>query len=248
MPTVQAVTLGDMVRLVNLEDRPLRLAWNNQVHTIAPKGEAFVPFDLAKLYFGDPRSLETVTRVRDERGHDMIVADRAAEVRRLQSYWQSSTIKFREYIPGDTSYIDEDGISDLMPSVEVYTLAGERILMVADDPYGDTVVAATSTRAESDRVRQQLMDQSDMIAELRRQNQMLMKKLDIGAQEIADWKLPETLQSQLVEGNPDAPIMATVEENPRMVINPKTNRVQKRREQVTDDPKTIDALPADSDD
>lgn len=246
MPTVQAVTLGDMVRLVNLEDRPLKLAWNNQVYTLAPKGEGFVPFDLAKLYFGDPRSLETVTRIRDERGHDMIVADRAAEVRRLQGYWQSSTIKFREYIPGDTSYLDEEGISDLMPAVEVYTLAGERILMVADDPYGDTVVASTSTRAEQDRVRQQLMDQSDMIAELRKQNQMLMKKLDIGAQEVADWTLQATPTPHL-DGNPDAPIMATVEENPRMVINPRTNRVQKRREQVDPDPKTIDALPADSD-
>jgi hypothetical protein len=173
----------------------------------------------------------------------MIVADRAAEVRRLQAYWQSSTIKFREYIPGDRSYLDEDGISDLLPQVEVWTLAGERILMVADDPYGDTVVAATSTRAEADRQRQQLMDQSDMIAELRKQNQLLMKKLDLGE----GFELPET-PARPVDGSPEAPIMATVEENPRMVINPRTNRVQKRRQVVEDDPKTIDALPADSDD
>lgn len=243
MPTVQAVTLGDMVRLVNLEDRALRLAWNSQTFTIPANGEAFVPFDLAKLYFGDPRSLETVTRVRDERGHDMIIADRAAEIRRLQTYWQSSTIKFREYIPGDRSYLEEEGISDLLPHVEVYTLGGERILMVADDPYGDTVMAATSTRAESDRMRQQLMDQSDMIAELRKQNQMLMKKLDLGE----GFELPETPKPP-IDGNPDAPILATVEENPRMVINPRTNRVQKRRENLDPDPRTVDTLPSDTDD
>src|ERR1700679_2723626 len=132
MPAV-AVTLGDMVRVTFLgyppahpkhgPSHPLLLTWNNRPYTILPGQDGFLPFDCVKTYFGDPRSVENVIRIKDEQGNDMIVADRAAEVRRLQQYYQSSEFatnnaKFREYIPGDRSHLNA-GISDLCPLVEV---------------------------------------------------------------------------------------------------------------------------------
>lgn len=279
MAVVQQVTLGDMVRLRFLSwpprhpkagRYPLTLTWNNRAFVIREGEDGFVPFDLAKLYFGDPRSLEDVIRIKDDNGNDMIVADRAAEVRRLQQYWQSAAfgtnnVRFREYLPGDRSFIDE-GISDLLPNIEVYTLSGERVYMVTDDPYGDHVVAATSTRHEQEAVQQQLREQSDVISELRKQNAMLMKYLDIKPDVLDDIlsesPAPRAPYSTYPPASPQpvdkqdsalsTPETASVENRPEglqqppMFYNPKTRKVEQRRNPVTN-PISISELPEDKD-
>lgn len=253
MPAL-AVTLGDMVRVVfngwppnhPKEGQPLVLTWNNRPHVIQQGKDSFVPFDCAKLYFGDPRSVEGVIRIKDDMGNDMIVADRSAEVLRLVQYYQSSEFatnnaKFREFIPGDRSFVKDGVISDLIPDVTVYSLDGQVIPMVTDDPYGDNVIATQQTRAETEIMRSQLMEQSDAITELKKQNRMLLEKLGLD---------PGFLNpvNEVKKQDPalETPEIATIEEAPKMVYNPRTKRVQPRRPTPGSDPTSIDELPADT--
>ena len=253
MPTPANIAIGDMVRLKFVSWPPghprqgqdLQLTWNNRPFPVKEGGETFLPFDCAKAFFGDPRSVDGVIRIKDDAGNDMIIADRAAEVRRLQTFWQNRAMgtnraKFREYIPGDRTYLEE-GISDLLPNVEVFSLAGERIHMVVDDPYGDHVIATQQTRAESEMMKTQLLEQSDVITELKRQNRMLLEKLGLDAEFLNPEISPKTQDPAL--STPTDPV---VEEKPKMVYNPRTRRVLPRRIPASD-PTTIEDLPLDAD-
>jgi hypothetical protein len=255
MPAV-AVTLGDMVKLhfIGWPEKhpkyhtayPLVLTWNNRPYTIQPGADGYLPFDCVKSYFGDPRSVENVIRIKDEQGNDMIVADRAAEVRRLQQYYQSSEFatnnaKFREYIPGDRTHM-EAGISDLCPLVEVYSMDGQRIHTVVDDPFGDNVVVSQQTRAQEEMMRTQLIEQSDAIGLLKRQNAMLIKKLGFDPQMLDE---PEREAQAKQDSALETPTDPVIEEKPKMVYNPRTRRISTRRPLPTADPTTIDELPVD---
>lgn len=241
------VTLGDTVRVVNKEMYPIRRPFNNRDFTIPANSDAYVPFEWVKLYFGDPRSGEKVQRVQDERGNDMIIADRRAEVIRLRNYWQSSVIVFREYIPGEEF---EGPISDLIPTVEVYSLNGDRIWTVVDDPYGHRVIASSPTRFEQDRSHQQLLEQSQTILEMKKMNELLLRKLGINSDElvneVASAVANETPAPKSQLSVMEAPTVATVHEKPRMVFNPRTRRVHASRP-LESDPTTIEALPEDFD-
>jgi hypothetical protein len=256
MPAV-AVTLGDMVKVhfIGWPEKhskhgtahPLILTWNNRPYTIMAGMDGYLPFDCVKMYYGDPRSVNDVIRIKDEQGNDMIVADRAAEVRRLQQFYQSSEFatnhaKFREYIPGDRTHMDA-GISDLCPLVEVYSMDGQRIHTVVDDPYGDNVVVSQQTRAEAEKMRSQLIEQSDVIGLLKRQNAMLLEKLGLDPRMLDE---PEQAAQAKQDSALAAPTDATVEEKPKMVYNPRTRRVMPRRPLPHSDPTTIDELPVDT--
>lgn len=252
MSDTASVTIGDLVRVrfIGWPDGhpktgyPLELRWNNRPYIIPAGQEKHVPFECAKVYFGDPRSVEGVIRIKDDMGNDMIVADRVAEVIRLQGFWQNSKMatnqaKFREYIPGDRSYLSE-GVSDLLPNVEVFSLTGERIYMVVDDPYGDHVVATQQTRHQSELMRQQLVEQSDAISELKKQNRMLLEKLGLDPDMLNP--IPKTQDSAL-----QTPTDPVVEEKPKMLYNPRTRRVSTRRPLPNSDPTNIQDLPQDQD-
>ena len=254
MPSPSPVTVGDMVRLVfkgwpsnhPKTGQPLQLSWNSRPYQVDEHSETFLPFDCAKSYFGDPRSVEGVIRIKDDLGNDMIIADRAAEVRRLQTFWQNAAMatnnaKFREYIPGDRSYLN-DGISDLLPNIEVYTLSGQRVLMVTDDPYGDHVMVTQQTRAESERIRTQLLEQSDVITELKKQNRILLEKLGLDADLLNPEISPKSQDPAL-----ETPVDPVIEEKPKMVYNPRTRRVTPARRLPPSDPTTIEDLPQDLD-
>jgi hypothetical protein len=256
-----AVTLGDMVRITFLgwppahpkhgTAHPLILTWNNRPYTLSIGKDAFIPFDMAKVYFGDPRSVEGVIRIKDEQGNDMVVGDRAAEVIRLQQYWQNSGMatnqaKFREYTPGDRSFLDEYNgkVSDIIPDVQVFSLSGERIYMVTDDPYGDHVVVSQQTRAQEELMRTQLIEQSDAITLLKKQNAMLLAKLGLDPRLLDE---PEAQAAATQDSAMEAPTDAVVSESPKMVYNPRTRRVMPRRPLPNTDPTTIDELPVDLD-
>lgn len=268
MPQALPVTLGDQVRLrfvgwpesieaVDPEtkqrkphpkaNQPLTMTWNTRPYVVWPGQDAYIPFELAKTLFGDPRSVENVFRIKDDYGNDQIIPDRFAEVRRLQTYWQRSVIKFREYIPGDRSFMDE-GISDLLPNVEVYSLSGERIYMVTDDPYGDTVMVMQQTKADQDRNTQVMYEQSQAILELQKQNKLLLEKLGIRAEDLAALNDPEVMpKTRPTNGALETPTEATVKEAPNMVFNPRTRRVEPKRVKPDADPTSISELPTDLD-
>lgn len=254
--TALAVTIGEQVRIVFTgwpeghprHGQPLELTWNSRTYRIPAGGSTHVPFELAKVYFGDPRSGENIARVRDEFGNDMIVPPRFTETKRLADLWLGSEFgtnaaKFREFIPGDRTHFQDGRITDTIPPVEVYSMDGQRIPMVTDDPYGDDRIAVQLSKAEADTQRQQLIDQSEMILHLKDQLAELKEKLGLG---------PATgrrsrAKAKTAPGSPEAPVDGAVEENPRMVFNPRTQRVQPTPGVPDADPTDILSLPQDQD-
>jgi hypothetical protein len=236
------VTLGETVRVVNNGEQDIKLFWNSRPYTITADGDTYVPFEIVKTFFGDPRSTDAVSRVKDEQGNDMIIADRTAEVIRLKNYWQDSSFgtnnaKFREYVPGDRSWVEE-GISDLIPKVSVYTLSGERIYTVVDDPHGDNVMVATNTRAQADQQQAQLLEQSQVIIKQQRQIDMLMNKLGLSVDH------PISTQESVLEAPTNG---AEVEAPEAFLYNPRTKRVSPRNPNPPSDPTDIKDLPQDTD-
>ena len=257
-PVTAQVTIGEIVRLVFTgwpkghykTNEPLRLSWNNRPVSIVAGSEAHVPFEMVKLYFGDPRAIDSQPlRIKDEYGNDMIVPDRTAEIIRLKQFWQDSSFrtnqaKFREYIPGDRSWLDENNgrISDLIPDVEVWTLSGERIYTVVDDPFGDRAMFATPTRYDQQKLQNQLIEQSDVISELRKQNKLLISKLGLDPDTLEKEVSPPSQPSSLT-----TPEDATVEEKPQMFYNPRTRRVTNKRPIPGVKPNKIEDLEMDTD-
>jgi hypothetical protein len=236
-PSVSNITLGDQVRVRNLGVEPIDLQWNLRKYTIEPGSDGYIPFDLAKMAFGDPRSSDIVQAVTDEFNGTMFISDRPTEVRRLQQLYPDSHPKFREYIPGDRSYL-RDGISDRCPQVEVYTLAGDRIYTVIDDPMGDRIIAAAPTRRDQDFQATQLQAQSEQLIKQARIIKILSEKAGIDLDEIAPEEEPEPAVSA------EAPTVSTVRENPAMAFNPRTKKITAKKP-AQSDPTTLEGLPED---
>lgn len=228
--------------------QPLRFTWNSRPFVIYEGQEQHIPFELAKKEFGDPRSLEGIYRIKDEYGEEQIIPDRLAEVRRLQNYWQDSIVRFREYVPGDRSFA-ADGISSLLPKVEIYSLTGERIMMVTDDPYGDTVMVENRSKSEVSQKDAIMLQQSDAINTLRKDLDAALAKLNLRREDLhtPDDPKPAPIQA----GGLEPPLEATVDDlpdQPRMVFNPKTKRVEPTRQPPPQaDPTSIMDLPVDLD-
>ena len=59
MPTATPIRFdsGDSFRIVNEDEHTITLTWAGKSWTVEPNGTAFVPFDVIRLHFGDPRSI-----------------------------------------------------------------------------------------------------------------------------------------------------------------------------------------------
>ena len=278
MPEVLDITLGETVRIVHkgftrlliadpetigfkdrpiqfipapqhLREQPLRLQWAGRVHVVPYMGDAYIPFDCMKLWFGDPRSGATVSRIQDRHGLDMVIPDRLAEIQRLRYTWQETNVRFREFIPGDRSLLDEP-ISDRIPEVEVYALTGDRIYTVVDDPHGDRIIAATPTVAQEQQRDAQLLQQSDMLLQQQKMIDKLMAKLNVRPEDLAldeeGGEVPvDRKEPRKHPGRAEAPSAAAVKENPAMVYNQRTKQVQPKPEKRAPDPTRFEDLPVD---
>lgn len=147
--TPGAVSLGDWVRVRNVGDDPVRVQWDGRTYTVKPNSETFMPFEAAKLWFGDPRSGGAVASHRDVMGLVSWIPDRATEVRRLRALY-------------DNQMGDERTILN-HPLVEVYTQAGTRVYTVLDDPDGERTSPAVQTVA----------DHAGLLAQVQRQQQTI---------------------------------------------------------------------------
>jgi hypothetical protein len=235
MPDVLDISLGDMVVVFNDDDKPLNLTWNSRRYTVLPQGRAHIPFDCAKLFFGDPRSGESSVKMLDEYNQTQVIPDRMYEVFRLRCLWPPTITEFREFIPGDRTAF-ENGISDRLPHVRLETMTGEKIITVAEDPYGDTVVAAAPTRSDQDYL-------NTMIRQLAEQNAQMKAQLDsIERAGVVD--MPPEPDDEISDGLLEAPMVATVRTNPKMAYNPRTKKITERKLPEAD-PTTIESLPTD---
>jgi len=251
MPEISDIALTDQVSVRNLNhtlpadhwqyNKPVVLQWNSRTWTVPVGGETHgIPFEVIKKDFGDPRSTDRVVAVRETpNSMPEFIPDRMTEVRRLQQLYQNTVIRFREYVPGDRSFLEE-GITDRAPKVEVYTLAGDRIYTVLDDPYGDRVVAAVPTRSDRDALAAQLAAQSELMAKMQAEVEELRNQLAVGS--IETDAPPDN--PAFVDPRPDPRLDAVLEENPPMVLDRRSNRVTRKKTPPVD-PTRIEDLPTD---
>lgn len=115
-----------IVRLKNTGTRPWADKYNNRKYTMEPGEEIVVPFLAMCLWFGHPDAIDHPTDKQRQFRFD--------EWRRLQ-------VRYGSYDNvGEEPIVTKSGSippwKDQVPSIEVLTMAGEKIITVVDDPEG----------------------------------------------------------------------------------------------------------------
>ncbi len=165
MPTP---ALSETVRVRNTGTEVFTGRYDGQVFPIHPGSEHFVPFVAACLWFGHPDAMDVDARNKY----------RTDEVERLRTKYGIYEATAMMNVPGiaDTpghpwANDTRDAFLVLTPDVEVYTLAGQKLIMVIDDPEGTTINPDTITQAE------RAQDQ-DLIANMKAQMAQMQTMLD----------------------------------------------------------------------
>lgn len=153
--TMTALDVGDVIRAVNRGETTVAIAWNNRPYKLEPGKDQFIPFEAACLWFGDPRSTNSIQSVRNDQGIVAFVPDRESEVRRLR-------VKYGN-IGGDERFVQEK------PTIELYDLEGNQIVTPLEDPLGETVNVATPTVADNN-------DLLELVARQQRQINLLLQE------------------------------------------------------------------------
>jgi len=106
--------MNESVRLVNKGDEDWVGGYSRQQYVVPVNGEAVVPWDAACLWFGDPRASDV--------GQNKA---RIGEYERL-------CVKYGVYEKAEE-------FEDARPKIEVFRFNGERVKMLAEDPFGTPV-------------------------------------------------------------------------------------------------------------
>lgn len=104
-----------LAKVVNKHSEPFRGKYDNQQYLIAPGSETVVPMDAVRNWLGNPDAADLDDKRRD----------RTEEFRRIRAKY------------GVYEY--DERMEENFPRLEVYTLEGERIYTVIDDPEGKNV-------------------------------------------------------------------------------------------------------------
>lgn len=133
---------GDIVVVHNEGDRPFRSRWNNQQYEIPPGGQVYAPWEAMVRWCGDPGARDT-----DKERF------RTDEVSRLDCLYGLLNAPFysdeprrthgmettvppepqEDYQPHDNRYRHPH-----LPRLDVRTAAGDKVVTVLDDPFGDS--------------------------------------------------------------------------------------------------------------
>jgi len=118
--------------ITNNGDEPLSLTWASRTYVIEPGDHKVVPFDIVRLYFGDPRSVRGVEQKYDDPreigGHknpNPYIARREKEVERL-------SVLYGLYHGNEAKLVDHPKIKDVV----ITTLDRTEIFCPAIDPEG----------------------------------------------------------------------------------------------------------------
>ena len=112
---------SEFVRVINRGTERLTLSYHSRKYTIPPQHEGFVPFEAFAIMFGDPRSTTGGTYFKPDHYETPIgIPPRGDILHRL----------YVLYGVGDTP----EKLLETMPSIEAYTMEGDRITLVAEDP------------------------------------------------------------------------------------------------------------------
>lgn len=130
-------------------EKPLTLMWDSRPYVCPVGKETFVPFEAMMVAFGDPRSGENMSSVRDPAGNVMFVSDRATEVRRLRTLYDNQ--------------VGPEGEIMFAPEATVADVEGEIVTTVLNDPEGEATIAIPQTA----------LDREQLLAQLQRQQRMI---------------------------------------------------------------------------
>jgi len=130
-----------VVRVVNKGDTDFEGQYDRNRYPVAAGSESIVPWDAACLWLGDPRLRDVGNQ-----------KERLEEYRRLTS-------KFGVYD-------EHDRFDGARPQLEVYRLNGQRVKMLAEDPFGAPVDVFGDTDGEVD-LQTQVSQLQAMVNELR---------------------------------------------------------------------------------
>lgn len=145
-----AVELGDFVRVVNKDSISIRLTWAGRRYEADPGQEVMAPFEAVMKDLGDPRATEAVRSVSSDNGTVQFISDRLTEKRRLELLYH--------VVPP--------------PKVEVFTMSGDRIWTVAEDPDGEhvtpTVITVSQSSSDKQRIQRLESQVNYLLDELRK--------------------------------------------------------------------------------
>jgi hypothetical protein len=117
--------------------------------------DQYMPIEAARMWFGDERSKHDMGTGLNRKGIRAWMNDRATEVRRLRCLYDNRT--------GDERAIIGH------PVVEVYTLDGDRVPMVLDDPLGLESTPATQSVADQQELFRLITKQQSQLDQLKKQ-------------------------------------------------------------------------------
>lgn len=104
----------DTFMLTNTGDKTLTFTLPKQKFILQPGQRAFVPFNLIRIYFGDPRSIMSSRRMFEDSTGKGTIPAREQEVNRLKTIYG---------VYGE----DEQTLTDVRPDVEIKAVTGTTI-------------------------------------------------------------------------------------------------------------------------
>lgn len=189
------IDASDLFQLTNLEDHLLRFTVAGKNYAVGAGQTVYVPFDLVKLYFGDPRSGLMERSYKDESGNRIHIPSRARELDRLGT-WYGLEIKQNEIkakaVKDNVAIPPLPTLADVAPKVKLVDGTGNEIKHVVDDPTGQAAVEPVS-----------MLDSPEAIkAEVARQRQVL-ERLEAAQQALND--APTGDGEEVTEDTPNLP-------------------------------------------
>lgn len=187
-------TSGDMMRVVNVGDKDFTDSWDGNKFSIPAGSEKFIPFDAIEVWLGHPDAMDTSENNRV----------RLAEYTRLRVRYGA--------------YEFDDRWEENKPHLEVYTLDGERITTVIDDPEGEGINPNTQTQLENRLLSEQLH---------RMEEQMKVLKNQLGDQDRGDNRSTEVAPVVDEDSKASLPRMSSPTDSDEETIEEdKPNRVK----------------------
>ena len=127
----------DTLTIQNVGDKTVTFKLPRQKFIIEPGQIAFVPFNLVRIYFGDPRSIAGTRRMFDDSTGKGTIPSRELEVTRLKTLYG---------VYGE----DTLKLEDVAPKITIKTTTGREILPPLYDRDGSKSEAQVGPRSISD--------------------------------------------------------------------------------------------------
>lgn len=177
------------LRVVNVGDKEFRNEFEHQWYSIQPGSETLVPRMAVHVWFGDPEARDIDQRRRP----------RFEEWERLNTMYGA--------------YSNPELWEQNRPHVEVYDMAGNRVITVAEDPSGSSLGLATES------------EQSD-VALLQAQIAALTARLDSAEAENAERGIETmpALPESVTADSPSTPDGPPVDEPTKIPVGPSNKR------------------------